>query len=313
MMWVSSPAPPVRVVATYVYDTYMSTDEVVLVTGATGTIGRLVVPEVLKAGRSVRAASRDRSPSRAAEEGVERVELDFTRPQTWRSAFEGVRVMFVVRPPQLSAVGRDMVPALTAAREAGVEHMVLLSLQGAERNPVVPHARLETWLRASGVGWTFVRPSFFMENLSTTHAGDIRGRHALMMPAGRGRTAFVAAHDVAAVAAAALVDPASHRSRAWTPTGPEALSYHAVAAVLTDVLGRPVRYAAPGLVSYGRHARTSLAMPWPMVAVTAAIYTSARLGLAAGLTADVQRVTGRAPTRLSAWAEQHAEVWDAGR
>lgn len=279
--------------------------------GATGNVGRVVVSELLSAGCPVRAASRSGSDNGDPVGGVESVAFDFTRPQTWRDAYEGVSVMFVVRPPQVSAVSRDMVPALEAARSAGVQHMVLLSLQGAERNPVVPHARLESWLRSSGLGWTFVRPSFFMENLSTTHAGDIRDRSALMVPAGRGRTAFVAARDVAAVAAAALLDPASHRGQAWTPTGPQALSYYAVTAILTEVLGRPITYPEPGSVRYAHHARTALRMPWPMVAVTTAIYTAARLGLAAGLTDDVEQVTGRAPTSLREWASESAQVWRA--
>ena len=293
------------------YSTYMSPGQSrILVSGATGTIGRLVVSELLAAGCLVRAASRGAAGSHP-DEGVEPVAFDFTQPSTWGRAYAGVSVMFVVRPPQVSAVARDMVPALEAARSAGVEHMVLLSLQGAERNPVVPHARLESWLRGSGLGWTFVRPSFFMENLSTTHAGDIRDRSTLLVPAGGGRTAFVAARDVAAVAAAALVDPASHRGRAWTPTGPQALSYYAVTAVLSEVLGRPVSYPRPGAARYAYHARTTLRMPWPMVAVTTAIYTAARLGLAAGLTDDVEQVTGRAPTSLREWASGSAGVWRA--
>jgi uncharacterized protein YbjT (DUF2867 family) len=217
--------------------------------------------------------------------------------------------MFLMRPPQLGNVGRDMVPSLEAARALGVRHMVLLSLQGAQRNKVVPHARLEAWLRDSGLGWTFVRPSFFMENLSTTHASDIRDRDEIMVPAGRGATAFVAAADVGAVAAVALRDPRAHRGRAWTPTGPEALTYDEVAAELTMVLGRPIRYRRPGVVTYARHASSVLGMPRGMVLVTSAIYSAARLGLAGGLTDDVRTVTGRDPTAVADWALRNREVW----
>lgn len=116
------------------------------------------------------------------------------------------------------------------------------------------------------------------------------------MPAGRGATAFVDTVDVAAVATAALLDPERHRHRAWTPTGPEALTYAEVADVLTQTLGRRIRYADHRLVRYARHARRTLGMPWPMVGVTAGIYTVARFGLTGGLTSDVEEVTGRLPT-----------------
>jgi uncharacterized protein YbjT (DUF2867 family) len=122
--------------------------------------------------------------------------------------------MFLMRPPALGNVRRDLLPAVVAAREAGVEHVVFLSPQGAEHNKVVPHATVETWLRGSGVGWTFVRASFFHQNLSTTHANDVRQHDEIVVPAGRGATAFVDAEDVGAVAAAALLAPDAHAGRA---------------------------------------------------------------------------------------------------
>lgn len=281
----------------------------ILVTGALGNIGRQVVSRLLAAGRTVRAADLD--PERLASvfgDRVESVRFDFTDPTTW-AAFTGVAELFLMRPPALSNIRRDMVPALEAARGAGVRHFVVLSLQGAERNRFVPHAAMEQWARHSGAEWTFVRPSFFMENLTGTHAPDIRDRDELLVPAGAGATSFVAAKDVAHVAAAALLEPSAHRNRAWTPTGPEALTYSQVAEILTQVLGRPIRYARPGALRYLRHAARTLQLPPAMVAVTTAIYTVARLGRAAGLTDDVATVTGHPPLSFRAWAEQHREIW----
>ena len=280
-----------------------------LVTGALGNVGREVVEGLLGADVSVRAASRDAGAvSDRFGSSVTAVALDFTDPATW-SAFDGVERLFLMRPPQLSNIARDMIPALEAARSAGVRHIVLLSLQGAERNKVVPHAKIEAWLRDSGLDWTFVRPSFFMENLSTTHSSDIADRGEIMVPAGGGHTAFVAAPDVAAVAVAALLDPAAHRNIAWTPTGPQALTYGAVAQILSDVLGRKITYGKPGVLRYARHARRYLDMPWAMVAVTCAIYTVARLGKAGALTHDVRAVTGREPVSFEVWAREHAASW----
>nr|BFE80675.1 SDR family oxidoreductase [Planobispora longispora] len=240
---------------------------------------------------------------------VQQMAFDFADPATWPAAFADVETMFLLRPPAVANVRRDLIPAVAAARSAGVRHVVFLSLQGAEHNRLTPHAAVEKWLRASGMAWTFIRPSFFCQNLSSTHASDIRDRDAIMVPAGGGATAFVDAEDVGAVAAAALGDPAEHAGRAWTVTGPRALTYEQVAQILTGELGRPIRYARPGLAAYARHARTALGMPWPMVAVTAAIYTSARFGLAAGLTGDVRAVLGRDPIDLSAFAHRERAAW----
>lgn len=150
-----------------------------------------------------------------------------------------------------------------------------------------------------------------MQNLTGTHRAEIRDLDEIVVPAGAGATAFVDALDVAAVAVVALLDPEAHAGRSWTPTGTRALTYHEVSAVLTEELGRPISYRRPGLVRYARHARRG-GMPWPMVLVTAAIYTTARLGRADGLTDDVRLVTGREPGDLAAFAHRERAAWLGG-
>lgn len=303
----------------------------IVVTGATGTVGAAVARALAESGAETRRAVRPgrrrpaTPPLRAPgadgarvtgaavpaedDDGGGGVAFDFLDPTTWTAAFTGAESLFLVRPPAVAHVRRDLLPAVAAARDAGVRHVVFLSLQGAEKNRVVPHAAVEAWLRASGMTWTFVRASFFVQNLSTTHAADIRDRDEILVPAGDGATAFVDADDVGAVAAAALLDPGRHANRAWTVTGSRALTYGEVAEVLGAELGRPIRYARPGLARYARHARRTLGMPVGMVAVTSAIYTAARLGLAAGVTDDVRTVLGRSPADLAAVAHRERAAW----
>jgi uncharacterized protein YbjT (DUF2867 family) len=287
----------------------MAEAEPVLVTGATGTVGSVVVQALLAEGVPVRAAAghADRVRERFGDR-VQAVSLDFTDPGTW-TAFVGVTRMFLLRPPQLGKPRTQMLPCLELARGAGVRQVVFLSLQGAEHNKVVPHAVVEDWLRGSGLDWTFVRASFFMQNLTTTHRADIRDRDQILVPAGRGATAFVDARDVGQVAAAALIDPAAHRNRAWTPTGPQALTYHQVADELTSVLDRRITYPRPGALRYAWHAHRVLGMPWGMVAVTTAIYTVARLGRAGALTPDVREVLARPPTSFAQFAVRERHRW----
>ena len=291
----------------------------ILVTGATGNVGAAVLEKLTAAGVPFRAAAGSAAglagladlgdDASLQQRGISPVVLDFTDPATWTQAYDGVERMFLLRPPHLGRPRTQMLPSLEAAKVAGVRHVVLLSLQGAEGNRFVPHAALESWLRESGLSWTFVRASFFMQNLTTTHLTDIRDRDEITVPAGRGATAFVDAVDVGAVAAAALLDPERHRHRAWTPTGPEALTYDEIAQTLTHTLGRTIRYSDPNPLRYARHARRNLTMPWGMVVVTTAIYTVARLGKAGQLTDDVHQVTGRDPTSFEDFAIRHASLW----
>jgi uncharacterized protein YbjT (DUF2867 family) len=268
----------------------------VLVTGATGTVGSRVVSALTKAGVPVRAAAR--TPPPRTDDLVEPVRFDFHDPTTFAAALAGVRTLFLVRPPALARL-QDLEPALRAGVAAGLTHVVLLSVQGAERLPVLPHARLERWLRSSSLRWTFLRPSFFDQNLVTVHGAAIRRRDEISVPAGRGRTAFVDAHDVGDVAAQVLLDPARHAGRAYTLTGSEALTYGEVAGIMTAVLGRSVRYTQPGLLAYVARAGRHDGLPPALVAATSVIYTTARLGLAAGLTDDTGRLLERPPVTMT--------------
>lgn len=279
-----------------------------LVTGSTGNVGSAVVRALEAQGAPIRLTSRpDQCPPDTDHEVVD---FDFTTESTWPEAFAGVRSMFLVRPPAIGNDRRDLLPPSKPPSRPGVEHVAFLSLQGAEKNRVVPHATIEKWLRRSGLDWTFVRASFFHQNISTTHLTDVRDRDEIFVPADRGATAFVDAEDVGAVAAAALLDRDDHAGKAWTVTGPRALTYDEVAAILTLELGRPITYSHPGLLAYLRHASSTLGMPLGMVMVTAAIYTTARLGMAGGLTTEVKQILGREPIDFAEFAHREREVWN---
>lgn len=221
-----------------------------LVVGATGIVGRPLVQALRAAGADVRAAAPSHRVRPVADQsrpgGIEPVIFDVTKAGTWSPAFTGIETMFCLRPPRIADVDRQLPAMLVRARDAGVRHVVYLSAQGAGHHGPLPHSRLphsriEAWLRDSGLSWTFVRPSPLMQTFSTVHAAGIRDRDAIVVPAGSGRTAFVDAYDVAAVAARAMLNPTGHKHRAWTLTGPAAVTYDEVAATLSAVLGRRIR------------------------------------------------------------------------
>jgi uncharacterized protein YbjT (DUF2867 family) len=235
------------------------------------------------------------------------VGFDFTEPATYAPAFRGARRLFLVRPPAIAAVWRSIFPALRAAREAGVRHIVFLSLLGAEQNPLVPHRWVEWYLQSLDVEWTFLRPSFFMQNLVTTHRNEIRDRNEIFVPAGDGRTSFIDARDVAAVAVRALTET-GHANRAYALTGAEALTYGEVAHILSDVLGRPIRYRDPSLLDFVR--RQLGQKPLGFVLVMAGIYLTARWGLAGRTTDTVHRLLERPPITLQQFARDYQSAWE---
>jgi uncharacterized protein YbjT (DUF2867 family) len=278
---------------------------VVLVAGATGTVGSSVVAQLHERGVPVRAGSRDpHSATTALPAGVPRVRLDVTDTATWPAALDGVDRVFLLRPPQI-ARSAAMTGFVDAVARAGVGRVAFLSVQGAGANPLLPHRGIERLLESSALDWTFLRAGWFHQNLLTAHHDDVV-RGELAVPAGGGRTALVDARDVAAAAVAALTER-GHARRAYELTA-EAPTWTEIADTLACATGRPVRYTQPGVP---RYVLTELSRHQPpaLVLVTTALYTATRLGLAARTTGDLAALLDRVPTTLSQFAAEHAERW----
>jgi len=280
----------------------------ILVTGATGNVGRPLVSHLVDGGADVRVAIRAKDADSVRARGpITPVVFDFEDPGTWAPSLKGVRKLFLMRPPALSDVRRYLHPVIDAAKEAGVRHIVFLSLLGAEKNPFVPHAKVEKYILRSGLPYTFLRPSFFMQNLSTLHREDIREHDEIFVPAGQGKTSFIDTRDIAAVAARTLLKP-HHEGKAYDLTGPEALDYGEVAALFTQVLRRPIRYTAPSSLRFAwRWWRRG--QPPSFILVMTAIYSVARLGRAGLLTPDTEKLLGRAPISLRQFIQDHRDRW----
>lgn len=276
----------------------------ILVTGASGNAGAALTHILAAAGHSVRAAARrpDGLPAGAAF-----ARFDFTDPSTFAPALRGVRRVFLLRPPQLADVRRQFVPFLQAMARAGVEQVTFLSLIGAQHNRLVPHRAIEDRLMGSGLGWTMLRCGFFMQNLAGAHRAEIRDLGEIVVPAGRGKTAFIDVRDIAAVAARTLTE-GGHAGRAYSLTGAAALDYYEVASILSQALGRSIVYRRPSLLRFVRHSLAQGVAP-AAVGVMAAIYTTTRLGMAAGVAPDAARLLGRPQGTLRAFAEEHRARW----
>lgn len=286
-------------------------DGPIVVTGATGNVGRALVAALRREGRAVRAAVPDADAARALlGEAVECVRFRFEDEATFGPAFDGAAGVFLMRPPHLSRPKREMAAAVRYLAAHGRPHVVVLSVMGAGGNPLLPHHAMERLVRSAGLPFTFLRPSFFMQNLSTTYLADIRDRGVIEVPAGDGRTSFIDVRDVAEAAARVLGRPA-HFGQAYTLTGAEALSYADAARLFTAELGRPVRYTRPSPREY-RRLLAQRGTPRDFARVLSSIYFVARHGLAARVTPDTARLLGRDPIRLQAFIRDHRELWLAG-
>ena len=287
----------------------------ILVTGATGNVGSEVCRHLAGRGRPVFGAVREHdvredgtASDRAAARlfGAEPRRFELTDPSTWAGALEGAGRVFLVRPPHISRIRRDMMPFLSHLADRGIERVVFLSVQGAENNSIVPHHRIERAIRDLGLPHTFLRPSFFMQNLTTTHLPEIRDEHRMFVPAGNGTTNFVDVRDLGEAAAIVLCEDAS-RNTACALTGAESYTYHDVAARLSRILGSTIAYEPARLVPFLRyHLARGRSLGHTLVMY--ALYSVTRLGKAGGATDAVERITGRPPRSLDEFIRDHRDT-----
>jgi uncharacterized protein YbjT (DUF2867 family) len=280
----------------------------ILVIGALGNVGTEVVRQILARGGKVRAADMDVNKLRERfGEAVEAVRFDFTDPSTFDETFKGVKRMFYMRPPHITNIQRDMAPSMDAAKRAGVTHVVFLSLIGIENTTYVPHYKVETYLKAINMQTTFLRCSFFMQNLNTTHRREIKERNEIFVPVGKAKTAFIDARDIGAVAAVTLLED-GHADMNYDLTGSQRLDYWEVASIMSEILGRRITYRNPNPLHFLIETMRR-GTPFMFALVMTGLYTSTRFGMAEPITDEVERLTGISPITFRQYVTDYEDAW----
>ncbi|MFI7150719.1 NAD(P)H-binding protein [Nonomuraea sp. NPDC050022] len=266
----------------------------ILVTGATGTVGRQVMAQLVEIGVEVRALTRepvDLPPT------VEGVRGDLSVPDSLRDAFDGVEAVFLVWP-FASAEGLEMVLKLMAAT-----HRVVYLSSAAVRDH---ERRAERLIERSGRQWTILRPHAFAAN-ALRWAEQIRGGGVVREPYGQAAMSLVHERDIAAVAVRALTQD-RHAGSVYELTGPHSLTQAEQVRVIGEVIGHPVRWEE---TSPEDARRQMLARGWPAAAVDGILRAQAEMTLGpAPVTATVEEVAATAARTFRSWAAEHAHAFE---
>lgn len=281
-----------------------------LVTGASGHLGRAVVEELLRLG-ATRVVAATRAPEKLAdlsERGVEVRAADFDRPETLRSAFAGVDRLAIISTDALEVPGKRLAQhraAIAAAVESGVQHVVYTSAPSPHPTPegslINDHFWTEAALFASPLTWTILRNHLYMELILMSAGHAIESGQLFSATGGRGR-AYVSREDCARAIAGALVQ--AQGSEILDVTGPAAVTQDELAAMLSQASGQPVAHievTRQGLAEGLAHA----GLPPHMVKVVVDFDVEASQGYHALVTPTVQRLTGSSPQPLQEFLSQH--------
>jgi uncharacterized protein YbjT (DUF2867 family) len=216
----------------------------ILITGASGTVGRAVLDEVRKTGKAFRAMHRSGDDAGKAPVGVSTAIADFGSRDSLRAALNGVESVYLVCSPIPALVELES-NMIDACLEAGVTHVVLNSALGAgDYAKSFPswHRRVEDKLKASGLRYTILRPNGFMQNIVAYQAPSIRAQGVFYAAMGQARTSYLDVRDIGAAVAKVLTAGSDHAGQTYELNGPEAVTYSELAERISRVAGRIVKY-----------------------------------------------------------------------
>jgi uncharacterized protein YbjT (DUF2867 family) len=273
----------------------------IVVTGATGNVGRPLVRALAAAGEQVTAVSR-RVSAPDVPAGVRHRRADLADPGSLASAFDDAEVLFLLTSGDFVSAGGKVSDVLDAARAAGIRRVVLLSSQGVEtgRHP----STLEDPLVRSDLEWTLLRPGGFHSN-AFMWAEMVRSQRMIAAPFGDVALPTIDPTDIAEVAAAVLRDTA-HIGKAYVLTGPAPISPRQQASAIADALGEPVRFVEQSR-SQARQQMLRF-MPEPVVENTLTILGTPKIG-ERQVSPHVERILGRPPRTFAAWAVRNASAF----
>lgn len=233
--------------------------------------------------------------------------LDFENQDSFPLALKGVEILFLIRPPQLTDVDSIFKPFIDTCKRSNVKHIVFLSLLGVEKNPFPPHYKIEKIIQKSDINFTFIRPSFFMQNLIQPHGEDIRKFSEIFIPSGNAKISFIDTNDIGEIVGICMTNDI-HMNKMYTITGPEAVTYYEVAKQMSKVMNRTITYTNPSLLKF-RKTMISRGIKKEFVNVMMLLYLTTKLGLAKQVNNVAEEILGRKPKSIYYFIIENSDLW----
>lgn len=290
-------------------------DKHILITGATGNVGYETIRELVQMEGKHKIIAGDYNLDRAQDKlaefkNLEFRKIDFTDASTFTDALDNVDIVFLLRPPQLADIPKYFEPFMDQMTKKGVQKIVFLSVHGVEEQEKIPHHKIEKLIFSKQLEYVFLRPGYFMQNLTTTLIREIKEKDKIFIPTGRLKFNWVDARDIGAVAAHILHDFDRYRNDAFEITGQEFLSFKEVAEILSEILGRNIIYESPNLLKFyfsKRKQGLSSAMIYVMIMLH---YLPRFKKNEPRLTTTVKKIAGSEPHRLKDFIIRESEKFN---
>jgi uncharacterized protein YbjT (DUF2867 family) len=282
-----------------------------LITGATGNIGKATIAALLelKIESKIIAGIRDLEKDSTAFEkshSLEFQEFDFENVNQFNDYLSGVDVLFLLRPPQISDTKKYFKPLIEAAVQVDIQHIVFLSVQGADKNSIIPHHKIEKMIMGSGINYTFLRPAYFMQNFTTTLRKDIIEKAEVYLPAGNAKFTLVDVNDIGLVGAKILQNPEMHQNKAYDLTNNEKLTFGEMVSQINQVTGQNIIFISPNLLSFFFRKRKEK-VPTMLIFVMIMLHYFPRFQTTPEISDSVLKISGKKPESFLGFVKRNKE------
>lgn len=284
----------------------------ILITGATGNIGTEVVNYLCKLDieSNIFLAVRNIQGAKSKFSSLPNLsyrEFDFEKQKSFDHALSDIDILFLLRPPHISEVDKYFQPLLQSAKNNGIEKIVFLSVQGAEQSKIIPHNKIERLIKSIGFNYIFVRPSYFMQNLTTTLLPEIQKNRTITLPSGQAKFNWVDVKNIGEVSAVFIKLFQKYENEAYDITGTENKNFQEVAEVLSETIGTNFNFRNVNPISFYFKKRQDGVESGYAIVMTL-LHFIPRLQKEPKISDNFNRLTGKQPTTLKEFINRKKEI-----
>lgn len=285
----------------------------ILITGATGNIGYEVIRYLTKGNTPNKIYAGVRNTEKAKHilnefREIDYTQFDFENPDTFDKALDKADTLFLLRPPHISNIKKYFQPLIHTAKTKGINKIVFLSVQGADKSKIIPHNKIERLIKKTGIDHVFIRPGYFMQNLTTTLLNDIKNKRIIILPAGAGKFNWIDVRNIGEIAAIVLNNFQTYKNNAYDVTGYENLDFYTVVNMINKIIDDPVTYKSVNPVKFYFIKRRDGVSNGKTI-VMLMLHMLPRFQKEPEISSFYQQVTGKKPNTLNEFLTREKETF----
>lgn len=274
----------------------------ILITGATGNVGFEVIRFLTKNNSTNNIIAGVRNINAAKKlfkdySTIDFVNFDFEQPDTFDNALKNINTIFLLRPAHISDIDKYFVPLMTKLKEYEVNEVVFLSVQGAEKSKVIPHNKIEKLIENYNLNHIFLRPSYFMQNLTTTLLKDIKNKRQIILPAGKAKFNWIDIENIGEISSIMLNRFSDFSNQTFELTGEQNIDFFEVTDLINTVIKRPISFSNVNPLKFYKIKKND-GMEKGMIIVMIMLHMLPRFQKEPVISNYYEQLTGKKPTTL---------------